>query len=281
MTTSSFTRAYPIRDVHLPVTGLWFAINPQGQIAVHGSITDPDLRMPHGNAPWDGFVPNGSTIHLGDLNGLACLACALDEDMPLPAEHRALGLRELFGRIDDDAYGIAGYATQMVAWQSSTRFCPRCGTPLEPIYGDWGKKCPRDGHTLYPPVSPCTITLIHDGERILMAHKQGWGARFGLVAGFVEPGETLEENVVREIHEETGVSVTDITYWRSQSWPFPHQIMCGFFARYAGGEVKIDANELDDARWFTARDIRSGTPAIPPPLSISRWLIDHWLAGQP
>jgi NAD+ diphosphatase len=166
----------------------------------------------------------------------------------------------------------------MLLWQQQANFCMVCGRTLQPIPNEWGKRCPNCGYTVYPPVSPCTITLIHDGENILMTHKDGWGPRYGLVAGFVEPGESLEENVRREVFEETGVQITDIRYWRSQPWPFPHQIMCGFYARYVSGEVKIDANELDDARWFSKSDIRGGTPVIPPPLSIARQLIDEWMS---
>ena len=110
-----------------------------------------------------------------------------------------------------------------------------------------------------------------------MTHKQGWGPRFGLVAGFVEPGESLEQCLVREVLEETGITACEPEYFASQSWPFPHQIMCGFFARYATGTINIDPMELDDARWFTVADVRAGRPTIPPALSIARQLIDHWL----
>jgi NAD+ diphosphatase len=277
MTSANFNRAYPGGSQPVTTTSLWFLINRQSQIVVRVRGDGDGFALPNGATPWEGYSPNGTTVHLGDLNGVACRADWLDDDVALPSAHRALGLRDLFGRIDDDHYGIAGYATQMISWQLTANFCPICATPLENMNGDWGKKCPRDGHTMYPPVSPCTITLIHDGDRILMTHKAGWGPRYGLVAGFVEPGETLEENVAREIKEETGVDVTDITYWRSQPWPFPHQIMCGFYARYVRGDIKIDTNELDDARWFTVADIRSGTPTIPAPLSIARQLIDNWL----
>jgi NAD+ diphosphatase len=128
---------------------------------------------------------------------------------------------------------------------------------------------------MYPPVNPCTITLVHDGERILLTHKDGWGPRYGLVAGFVEPGESLEDNLRREVAEEVGVQVGRIDYFRSQPWPYPHQIMVGFFAEYAGGEVRIDRDELDDARWFHV----DALPQIPPPLSIARQLINTWAAS--
>jgi NAD+ diphosphatase len=153
----------------------------------------------------------------------------------------------------------------------------RCGGPLIAMASEWGKRCADDAckWTMYPPVNPCTITAVHEGERILLTHKDGWGPRYGLVAGFVEPGESLEDNLRREVAEEVGVQVGRIDYFRSQPWPFPHQIMVGFFAEYAGGEVRIDRDELDDARWFHV----DALPQIPPPLSIARQLINTWAAS--
>ena len=220
-------------------------------------------------------------LHLGALDAQPVYAVQLAETVALPAGHRALGLRDLYGRLSDAHYALAGYATQMLLWQRQSNFCMVCGNPMHALHGEWGKKCgnPACGFTIYPPVSPCTITLIHDGERMLMTHKDGWGSRFGLVAGFVEPGESLEESLVREVREEVGVEASAVEYFRSQPWPYPHQIMCGYFAKYASGEIALDKNELDDARWFHVDEILAGTPTIPPPLSIARQLIDHWVTG--
>jgi NAD+ diphosphatase len=253
---------------------LWFALNKQGVLI---GRANGKRAVPMGGSPLPSLQPE-SVLHLGDLDGVPCLACSLPDELGLPDGYRQFTLRDLYGHIDESHYAIAGYASQMLLWQQQANFCMVCGRTLQPIPNEWGKRCPNCGYTVYPPVSPCTITLIHDGENILMTHKDGWGPRYGLVAGFVEPGESLEENVRREVFEETGVQITDIRYWRSQPWPFPHQIMCGFYARYVGGEVKIDANELDDARWFSKSDIRGGTPVIPPPLSIARQLIDEWMS---
>lgn len=277
MPLSHFTRAYPDNQPP-PPNGLWFAVNQHGVVVIRD---DEAVRLPSGDSPWPEVARPENVILLGHMDGVDCLACAVADDVALPEGYRTLGLRDLYGQVHDDHFAVAGYATQMLHWRRTSNYCANCGAPLEAIPKEWGKKCGRCGFTAYPLVSPCTITLIHDGRRILMTHKAGWGPRYGLVAGFVEPGETLEENVVREIAEETGVAVTDIRYWRSQPWPFPHQIMCGFYARYAGGEVRIDADELDDARWFTVDDIRAGTPVIPPPLSIARQLIDNWMQQQP
>ncbi|MCL6510473.1 MAG: NAD(+) diphosphatase [Anaerolineae bacterium] len=276
MPLPNFKRAYP-NNRPLPETGLWFAINQHGVIVL---ANEDKLRLPSGTSHLPGIERPANAILLGEVNQVACLACTVPDDIVLPDGYRALGLRDLYGRLDDTLYVVAGYATQMLHWQRTSNYCANCGAPLMPIPNEWGKRCPRCSFTAYPPVSPCTITLVHDEDRILMTHKRGWGPRYGLVAGFVEPGETLEQNVEREIMEETGVEVADIRYWRSQPWPFPHQLMCGFYARYAGGDIVIDHDELDDARWFTADDIHNGRPALPAPLSIARQLIDNWLASQ-
>ena len=276
MPAPNFKRAYP-NNRPLPETGLWFAINQHGVIVL---TNEDELRLPRGASHLPGIERPANAILLGEVNQVACLACTVPDDIALPDGYRAVGLRDLYGRLDDTLYVLAGYATQMLHWQRTSNYCANCGAPLMPIPNEWGKRCPRCSFTAYPPVSPCTITLVHDEDRILMTHKRGWGPRYGLVAGFVEPGETLEQNVEREIMEETGVEVADIRYWRSQPWPFPHQLMCGFYARYAGGDIVIDHDELDDARWFTADDIHNGRPVLPPPLSIARQLIDNWLASR-
>jgi NAD+ diphosphatase len=232
--------------------------------------------VPNGAVPLPDLARPDAALHLGTLDGVACIAIAIEDDIALPDGFRAFGLRELYGHVHDDHFAIAGYASQMLLWQRNSNFCPRCGSPLAPIQGEWGKQCSNCGHTMYPPVHPCTITLIHDGDRLLMTHKDGWGPRYGLVAGFVEPGESLEESLVREVREEVGVEVDQIEYFRSQPWPFPHQIMVGFYARYAGGEIRIDEAELDDAKWFHV----DALPVIPPPMSIARQLIDHWVTTR-
>lgn len=144
---------------------------------------------------------------------------------------------------------------------------------MEPMQKEWARRCSQCGHTRFPQVSPAVLILVHDGaDRILLAHKPGWGPRYSILAGFVLPGESLEECVQREVDEEAGVQVTDLEYAGSQPWPFPHQLMIGFNAHYAGGDIRIDAEELDHAAWFDAREL----PPLPPPLSLSRQMIDAW-----
>jgi NAD+ diphosphatase len=264
-----FTRIYP-NGAPLPEAGIWFLLHKGGLVLSH---SNGELGMPSGALRRDEWGFDGDILHLGHIDGVPCLVTELHSDADLPGGHRTLNLRELYGRIADEHYAVAGYATQMALWHRNSRYCMRCGQPLQALASEWGKRCsdPACGWTMYPPVNPCTITLVHDGERVLLTHKDGWGPRFGLVAGFVEPGESFEDSLRREVAEEVGVSVGAIEYFRS---PYPHQIMVGFLAEYAGGDVMIDTTELDEARWFHI----DALPVIPPPLSIARQLINAWAA---
>jgi NAD+ diphosphatase len=209
---------------------------------------------------------------LGALDDMPLLVGALPDDAPAPDGLEPVGLRAVLAHADAELAALAGYAAQLFRWSRTSRFCSACGTALAQNDG-WGKVCPNCGTTTYPPVSPATITLIHDGaDRVLLGSKPGWGKRYSLIAGFVEPGETLEECVAREVQEEVGVGVTDLRYVGSQPWPFPHQLMVGFTARYAGGEIVIDGTELADAAWFARDDL----PELPPPFSIARQIIEMW-----
>ena len=263
----------PITLDHLHADVLWIVLRG-GNVVVRQA--PQAWGLPNAESALIEHLVTRHALQLGTFGDQRCLLVELDEDFALPDDHGAVGLRDLYNRIDDEHYAVAGYAAQMSLWQRSANFCMRCGSPLVALEREWGKRCSDDscGWTMYPPVSPCTITLVHDGERALLTHKAGWGPRFGLVAGFVEPGESLEDNLRREVAEEVGVTVSAVEYFRSQPWPFPHQIMVGFLAAYEAGEVVIDAHELDDARWFHV----DALPVIPPPFSIARQIIDAWAA---
>ena len=221
-------------------------------------------------------VEIGDSFLLGTLDGVPVLVGVLGADAPAPEGFQPRGLRDVLAQGDAELIGLASYATHLMHWNRTNRFCPTCALPLSQLSdASWGRVCPN-GHSLYPPVSPATIVLIHDGERVLLTSKPGWGKRYSLVAGFLEPGESLEECVAREIREEVGVEVDDIRYVSSQPWPFPQQIMVGFFAHYAGGEIVVDTSELADARWFT----RDTLPELPPPYTISRQIIELWRSSQ-
>ncbi|WP_441285982.1 NAD(+) diphosphatase [Sorangium sp. KYC3313] len=212
---------------------------------------------------------------LGELDGRACRSAELAQGAPTPAGYAYVSLRRLHGRIDPELFEIAGTAYQVQHWDRAHQYCAACGAALETGQDERVKRCVRCASNYFPRITPATIVLVEDGPRVLMTRQARFPAgMYGLVAGFVEPGETLETCVAREVHEETGVDVADIVYFGSQPWPFPHQIMVGFTARYAGGELRVDTRELEDARWFH----RDALPLLPPPLSIARKLIEAWLA---
>lgn len=271
MTIPRFVRLYPPAT---PPDGLAYWLLFRGAELLMPADGPPALLEGSASAP--AAVGADESFLLGALDGRALLVGVLPEDAPIPEGLRALGLRAVLAQADAELGVLAGYAAELLHWSRTSRFCPACAGPLSPLDG-WGRSCHACGHSLYPPVSPAAIVLIHDGgDRVLLASKPGWGKRYSLVAGFVEPGETLEECVAREVREEVGVEVTEIGYVGSQPWPFPHQLMVGFTARYAGGEIAIDARELADAAWFA----RDALPELPPPFSIARQIIEMWRGGS-
>lgn len=213
------------------------------------------------------------TLYIGNIDNVGCKACEIDEHLSLPEGWRAYDLRALFGLLDETEYGVVGYASQLLYWQRTSRYCPACGALNGSLGESWSRSCPQCGHTGYPPVVPAVLALVHNGEHILLSHKPGWGKRYSIFAGFVEPGESLEGCVGREVGEEAGITVTDVSYFGSQSWPYPSQLMVGFQARYASGEPRPDLQELDDVRWFHVDEL----PNLPPPLSLSHQLIKAWV----
>ena len=194
-----------------------------------------------------------------------------------------IGLRELYGMVPDSDWSIASRAVQIVAWDRDHRFCGRCATETVPEATERERRCPNCGLAVYPRLSPAVIVLVTRGahdEEVLLA----WGRRrqlraYSVLAGFVEVGEDLEQAVRREVSEETGVHVRDVTYFGSQPWPFPGQLMVGFRARYDRGEIEVQRTEIVEARWFTASEVEQvSTPRGH--FSIAGWLIDSWLAEQ-
>ena len=174
-------------------------------------------------------------------------------------------------RLDDRTLTVGGVARQVLHWELQSGFCSRCASRMERIAGSWGKRCPGCGTEHYPHIHPCMIVLVRRGDEFLLVRKPEWApGRYGLVAGFLDFGEALEECVVREVQEETGISVANVRYVGSQNWPFPSQLMAGFIADYAGGDIVVQQDELEDARWFKREEF----PVLPPRRSIARWIID-------
>jgi NAD+ diphosphatase len=203
------------------------------------------------------------------------MALGVAEGVELPAAFAVLGLRELYPLLGEEALLAAGAATQLAEWRATSRYCGRCATPTARASEDRSVRCPACGLHVYPRIAPAVIVLVRRGDEALLAR----GARFprpfySTLAGFVEVGETLEATVAREIREEVGVEVKDVRYFGSQPWPFPHSLMVGFTAAWAGGDIRPDPAEILDAQWFRA----DALPLIPPPMSIARRLIEAWLA---
>jgi NAD+ diphosphatase len=175
--------------------------------------------------------------------------------------------------------GLLSYARAMIAWRGRHRFCGSCGATTLPAKGGHVLICtnPGCGHEQFPRIDPAIIVLVSDGDRALLGRQAVWPAgRYSTIAGFVEPGESLEDAVAREVFEETGIEVDGIEYHSSQPWPFPSSLMLGFTAHALTTEIKKRDDELEDAQWFTRADLASGRPIVPPNVSISFRLIENW-----
>lgn len=190
---------------------------------------------------------------------------------------RLKNLMALHGEVDEPVWLAAGRAVQLVDWDRSHRFCGRCGTPTEMSDSERSRKCPRCGLAAFPRLAPAIITLVlHPDGRGLLARNARWPTpMYSTLAGFVEPGETIEGAVRREVAEEVGIEVGAMRYFGSQPWPFPHSLMIGFHAGYESGEITVDGEEISAAGWYRPSDL----PPIPGPISIARRLIDAWVDG--
>ena len=231
-----------------------------------------------GSSVWVSEVRHGDqwpAHYLGMLGDQACWGV----DVPLgddPSDGAAVDLYSFFGHAGETEWMVAGRAVQLVEWARTHRFCGRCGTPTDQQPGERAMKCPSCGLLAFPRLAPAMITLVTRGDEALLARGvQFRNPVYSCLAGFVEPGESLEGAVVREVREEVGVEVGDVRYWGSQPWPFPHSLMVGFTAQWKSGEIDIDPVEIVDAQWFR----RDAMPPVPPTISIARKLIDAWLAG--
>jgi NAD+ diphosphatase len=221
-----------------------------------------------------GLIPS-ETVHVGRFDGSAVETARIDRDTPLPDGFEATVLRALHGRVADEVWALAGRAFQLAEWNRTHRFCGVCGAPTALRDDERSRACTACDFRAYPRHSPAVIVLITRGDDEVLL---GRSARFpegmySTLAGFVDPGESAEEAVRREIREEAGIEITEPVWFGSQSWAFPHSLMLGFTAEWASGEISADEDELEDLQWFT----RDALPVLPPPASIARRLLDAWL----
>jgi NAD+ diphosphatase len=220
-------------------------------------------------------LPAVRSQYLGTLKGRHCFSVELERETQAPEGWEFHGLRRLFGLLPESLFWVAGAAVQIVDWDRSHQFCGRCGARTRDKQKERAKECPECGLISYPRIAPAIIVLVEREDRLLLArshrHPQGL---FSVLAGFVEPGETLEGAVAREIREEVGIEVRDIRYFGSQPWPFPNSLMIAFTCHYASGDIVLEEEEMAEADWYKPDDL----PAVPPKISIARQLIDWFVA---
>lgn len=255
-----------------PRSGWWFGFLGT-QLLVYD---EQPVRLPEGIDLKAAGIQPIRTQFLGYLQDRPCYSAELSLETSIPEGMALIRLRELYGSLDESLFAVAERAVQIVEWDRTHQFCGCCGTPAIQLPNERAKRCPKCGLVNYPRLSPAVIVLIARDQEILLARAPRFPeGMYSILAGFVEPGESLEETIVREVQEEVGVSVHDIQYFGSQPWPYPNSLMLGFTAQYAGGEIAIDHQEIVDAAWFHKHNL----PRLPSRHSIARKIID-WFVAQ-
>ncbi|WP_269532418.1 NAD(+) diphosphatase [Chitinimonas sp. BJYL2] len=252
----------------MPTTEAWYFVFVGKQLCLPAGLAERFLPI-SAQSDW----LHGATRHyLGALAGSDCWALGLDTP---PPGWQLLSLRAAMMAMTAEMLPVASRAAQVMEWDRSHRFCGVCGTATELKQGERARVCPACGHLVYPRISPAMMALVWRPGEILLARSPGFTPGvYSALAGFVEAGESVEDCVLREVHEEVGVRVADLAYYGSQNWPFPHSLMLAFTARWVEGEIVPQAGEIEHAAWFAL----DALPPIPPRFSISGYLIRDTVA---
>ena len=259
--------------------GTWLLVQ-ENTLLVQRDGGPCEWRLPQAPLPEEFDRALDPVVYLGTYRGDPCWAAGVPSGIQIPVGFQWESLLPARTRLTDDALSLGGLALQAIHWELTSQHCPRCGARTWRMRGESGKRCPQCAYEHYPHLHPAVIILVRDGDRVLLTRKSFWPkGRYGLIAGFVDVGESLEGAAEREVREEVGVEIRDFRYAGSQYWPFPSQLMIGFIAQYSGGEITVNRHELEDARWFSIHDL----PDLPPRLSIARFLLDRYASpiGMP
>jgi NAD+ diphosphatase len=253
-----------------PERSLWFVFRGAELLVT----APPEVALPHCAHPNIlGMMPQ-RIQYLGVLGELHCFAAELAAGTAAPQGWIWQGLRVLFGALDEARFALAGRALQIVDWDRTHQYCGACGAPTLAHAAERSRACPGCGLVVYPRLAPAVMGLVRRGRELLLARSPRFAKGvYSALAGFVEPGETLEQCLEREVYEEVSIRVRNVRYFASQPWPFPHSLMIAFFADYHSGEIRIDGAEIEDARWFDVENIEN-LPRLPARISIARSLID-------
>ena len=250
---------------------LWFVFNNNKLLFV---TENNGIKIPVKSNIKNLDINQSSTLYLGTFCGVPCYTSLIKEDDNLPKNMIFKDLRSAGTFIEEELFLVCGRASQIMNWHKTHKYCGRCGSETDESITERAMVCPKCGLINYPRISPAIIVAITKGEEILLAHNNNFSKGvYSLIAGFVEPGETLEQCVKREVCEEVGIRVKNIKYFSNQPWPFPSSIMIGFTAEYASGEIKPDGVEIGDANWYSINRL----PNLPTPISIARKIINALL----
>lgn len=270
MTTSIYKRYIPgLMPSDQAGEAGWLLIFNEGKLLV--KHTADTLVMPEYKDLAGSALLNLSRQYIGEFDGKVCYCLDVTEMTTVPEGLEFKELRALLGQMEEDVFLLAGRAFQIINWNRLTRYCGKCGSLTENKINELAKQCSHCGSVFYPRISPAIIVAVTRGDRILLAHNKNFRPNwYSVIAGFVEPGETFEDCVRREVFEEVGIRVKNIQYFDSQPWPFPDSLMIGFTAEHASGEIQVDGEEIEAADWYSF----DALPPCPTTTSIAGRLIE-------